>query len=210
MRAKVTAGFAFAFALAVISPPAAAQPVSLSVIKADGQFISCLFGTQCALSPDDIFADIPVPGIQRKALLMSRTFVGAAGSPVEGRHAYQYRVDLKDAIPVGDSACVLNLTIDFGQVVKLRYNPLFPVGDVYQISQNVPQTQVGLLSAVQNRNLITFTFDRPICAGSGTNGDTSFFFGLASQGLPHGITAQVDAAGVDDLPVNATAPRHRP
>jgi hypothetical protein len=203
MRAIGTSIFVFA----VLSAPACGQP--LSVIKIDGQAITCLFSAQCTISPTDEFVEIPLP-VDRKAFLMSRTFAGGADSHAHGETAYQYRVDLGNAIPLGDAACVLNVTIDIGPISKVRYDPDLPPGDVYIISKGVPANQIGLLSAVRSGNKVTFTFDRPVCASTtGSSGDTTFFFGLAARGSPHGVRAAVDALGLDDVPVKVFAPIHQ-
>jgi hypothetical protein len=208
MQLRIMAGLAASFA--IIAGPAMAEPEQLSIRNVDVRTINCLFSTSCALlNMEDLFADIPVPAIQHKAILMSRTFAGGPGSPAQGKTAYQYRIDLLNAIPVGDSACVLNLTVDFGEVTKLRYGVV--PGDVYQITKDAPENQIHLLSAEQDGDLITFTFERPICAGAGNDGDTTVFFGLASIHLPRPAEAKVDAAGADDLKVKARMPlRRRP
>jgi hypothetical protein len=204
MRAIGTGIFTFALAL---TAPAFGQ--TLTIVKVDGPAINCLFGAQCSIAPNDEFAEIAL-AVQRKAFLMSRTFVAGANTHASGNTAYQYRVDTGSAIPIGDSACVLNVTIDIGPISKLHYDPDLPAGDVYVITKGVPANQVGLLSAVKSGNNVTFSFDRPVCAStSGVNGDTSFFFGLASRSSPHGVKAEVDAAGSDNIPVKAFAPKHQ-
>jgi hypothetical protein len=195
----------FTFAL-VLTAPAFGQ--TLSIVKIDSPAVTCLFSAQCSIAPNDEFVEIPL-GVSRKAFLMSRTFVAGANSHAHGNTAYQYRVDMASSIPLGDSACVLNVTIDIGPITKLRYDADVPSGDVYVISKGVPANQAGLLSAVRSGNNVTFTFDRPVCSStSGVNGDTSFFFGLAAHGSPRGVRAAVDAAGLDDIPVKAFAPTH--
>jgi len=204
MRAIGTGIFAFAL---VLTAPAFGQ--TLSVINVDSPAIDCLFSAQCRIAPNDEFAEIALP-VDRKAFLMSRTFVGGADSHAHGETAYQYRVDMANAIPLGDSACVLNVMIDIGPISKLRYDPALPAGDIYVITKGVPTNQVGLLSAVRSGNNVTFSFDRPVCASTtGVNGDTSFFFGLAARSSPHGVRALVDAAGLDNIPVKAFAPKHQ-
>ena len=200
-----TIGTAFAFAL-VLGAPAFGQ--TLSVVTVDGPAVDCQFSAQCSIAPNDEFVEIALP-VSRKAFLMSRTFVAAANSHAHGNTAYQYRVDMASSIPLGDSACVLNVTIDIGPITKIRYDPAQPSSDVYVIGKGVPANQVGLLSAVKSGNNVTFTFDRPVCSStSGVNGDTTFFFGLAAHGSPHGVRAAVDASGIDDISVKAFAPIH--
>jgi hypothetical protein len=138
---------------------------------------------------------------------MSPKFVGAAGSPAEGRTAYQYRIDMKNAVPLGDVACVTSMAIDFGAIAKLRYDSALPPGDTYEITKDVPQNQVALAPAQQIGNVVTFNFQRPICTSDppGT-GDTSFFFGLASQHAPRGVQLHVRGSGGEDVLVKGFGP----
>jgi hypothetical protein len=196
-------------ALALSVTAAIAQP--LSIIKVEGHTIDCLFSSRCTIAPDDHFTDIPLPGIDRKAILMSRTFVGGPDSHAHGITAYQYRIDLKTTVALADSACVTNITLDFGAVAKVHYDASLPPGDVYIIAKGVPQNQVGLESAVKSGSDITFTFERPVCTSpDGLNGDVTFFFGLAAHAGPRGTRALVDVPGLNDIVVKATAPIHQP
>jgi hypothetical protein len=63
------------------------------------------------------------------------------------------------------------------------------------------------LSAVENHNIITFTFNQPICAGAtvGT-GQASFFFGLASTHPPKAVAAKVAIPGLLPVDVKARSP----
>ena len=55
---------------------------------------------------------------------------------------------------------------------------------------------------------MTFTFERPVCAGDGRiPGDTTFAFGLASRDAPdRGVTVQIDAPGLEDMRVKSIGP----
>ena len=55
---------------------------------------------------------------------------------------------------------------------------------------------------------MTFTFERPVCAGDDrTPGDTTFAFGLASRDAPdRGVNVQIDALGLDDMRVKSFGP----
>jgi hypothetical protein len=124
----------------------------------------CLFGQQT--SPEEVITDIPLPGITGKAVLHSRVVRAAAGSQAQGRFAYEYRVDLSNATTFVDLSCVLNLSVKFGPIEKLPYAPN-SLRDVYEIKQGVPPNQIGFSSAVQTGELVTFTFERPVCAAGG-------------------------------------------
>lgn len=188
--------------------PAAAQSVTLFPAQVSGPNIDCLFSQQCTITPQDEFTDIPLPGINGKAILHSRIIRSAAGSRAEGRTAYQYRIDLSNAATFVDISCVTNLSVKFGPVAKLPYAPGVVLRDVYEITQGVPSNQIGFASAVQTGNVVTFTFARPICAADGRSpGNTSFFFGLASLDSPdRGVHVQIDAIGLDDMQVKSFGP----
>jgi hypothetical protein len=183
--------------------PAAAQSVPLFPAQLSAANIEALFGAQGS----EEVTDIPLPGINGKAVLQSRVIRAAPGSRAEGRFAYQYRLDLSNAATFVDISCVTNLSVKFGPIEKLPYAPN-SLRDVYEIKQGVPSNQVGFTSAVQTGDLVTFTFERPICASDGKSlGDTSFAFGLASRDSPdRGVTVQIDAIGLDDMRVKSSGP----
>jgi hypothetical protein len=187
-----------------MAQPAAAQSVTLFPAQLSAANIEALFGAQGS----EEATDIPLPGISGHAVLQSRVIRAAPGSRAEGRFAYQYRVDLSNAITLVDLSCVTNLSVKFGSIEKLPYAPGIILRDVYEIQQGVPANQVGFSSAVQAGGLVTFTFARPVCAGDGTTpGATSFAFGLASRDAPdRAVTVQMDALGLDDLRVKSFGP----
>ena len=206
---KAGLGIAVLIAIVVLAAVPAAAQTPLFPASVSSANIDCLFGAQCTLTPRDESVDIPLPGITGRAILQSRTFLGANGSRAEGRTAYQYRIDLSNAATTVDFSCVNNLSVKFGPVVKLPYAPGTVLRDVYEIDQGVPGNQVRIASAVQTGDVVTFTFARLVCAGDGVNpGDTSFFFGLASLDEPvRGARVQMDAPGLDDIRVGAFGPR---
>jgi hypothetical protein len=193
----------------LMAAPAAAQSVTLFPAQVSGPNIDALFGQQT--SPEDAVTDIPLPGINGKAVLHSRVFRGAAGSQAQGRFAYEYRVDLSNAVTFVDLSCVSNLSVKFGPIEKLPYaagTPGIALRDVYAIKQGVPPNQIGFSSAVQTGDLVIFTFERLVCAGDGTSpGGTTFAFGLASRDAPdRGVQVQIDAIGLDDIRVKSFGP----
>ena len=192
-----------------MAAPGAAQSVPLFPAQVSGPNIDCLFNPQCAIAPRDEFAEIPLPAISGKAILHSRIFVGAADSRAPGRTAYQYRIDLTDATTLAESSCIANMSINFGPIAKLPYAAGVTLRDVYEIVQGAPANRIGFTRAEQTGTVVTFTFDRLICAGDGvTPGNSSFFFGLASlDGPARGVRARVDIPGLDDIPVEAFGPR---
>jgi len=194
-----------ASALALPTVPAAAQSVPLFPAQLSGANIDALFGQQTPVAPET--TEIPLPGINGNAVLHSRVIRGASGSRAEGRFAYEYRVDLSNATTFVDSSCVTNLSVKFGPIEKLPFAPN-SLRDVYEIKQGVPANQVGFSSAVQTGDLVTFTFERPVCAADDRSpGDATFAFGLASRDSPdRGVTVQIDAIGLDDIRVKSFGP----
>jgi hypothetical protein len=187
----------------MVTPAAAQEPVPLFVAQLSTANIEALFGQ----SGDEEETEIPLPGINGKAVLQSRIIRAAPGSLAAGRFAYQYRVDLSNATTFVDLSCVTNLTVKFGPIEKLPYAPN-SLRDVYAIKQGVPANQVSFSSAVQTGDFVTFTFERPVCAASdSTSGDTTFAFGLASRDAPdRGVGVQIDAIGLDDLRTKSFGP----
>jgi hypothetical protein len=195
-------------AVAFVAAPAAAQAVSLQVVTVAAPDVNCVFDPTCKLFVTDTVGDIVAPGIVGKAILQSRTFSGAAGAPGAGLTGYEYRVDMTQATTPNDAACVSDLTVDFGPLVKLQYDKVGPDDDVYVVTKG-GLGSIGLFSADMTDTKITFVFDQPVCAGAeGKKGDTSYFFGLAAKGAPTGITASVGVPGLMPVDVKARAPTH--
>ncbi len=191
----------------MLASPLAAQPVPLFPAQVSAANIDCLFGVQCAITPHDEATDIPL-AISGKAILHSRTIPGAANGRAPGRTAYQYRIDLTEAVALGDSSCINALSVKFGPISKLPYAPGVILRDVYEIRQGVPPNQIGFANAVQDGEDVTFTFTRPLCAADGVNpGASSFAFGLASLNEPvRGVRVHLDAPGFADLQVKSFGP----
>lgn len=195
--------------IALCSLASAGLAAPLSVVKVAAPDINCVFETDCSIVVTDSVGNIAVPAISGIARLQTRTFAGTAGAPAAGKTGYEYRVDLTQATALGDQACVTGLDVDFGPVTKLQYNKVGPTDDVFVITKGGLGT-IGLASAVQNRNIITFTFTQPVCAADSSGpGQTTFFFGLASSQAPKAIVATVEAPGVfPAIDVKARAPNH--
>jgi len=196
-------------AIALMALQAAATAAPLSVVTVSAPAINCVFETDCTLTVTDSVGTIAVPGLSSGvARLQSRTFPGKAGAPGAGKTAYEYRIDMSTAVTNADAACVTDVAIDFGPVAKLQYNGAGPTDDVYVLAIG-GVGKIGLQSAEQTGNTITFTLSQPICAGQSANAaNTTFFFGLASASEPRAITARVGIAGDEPTNVGARAPNH--
>jgi hypothetical protein len=195
-------------AAAILVVAAAAQAAPLSIVNVAAPDINCVFETDCTIVVTDSVGNIAVPGITGTARLQSRTFAGMAGAPAAGKTGYEYRVDLTQAVAIGDVACVTALSVDFGAVTKLQYNKTGPLDDVFVVTKG-GLGSIGLTSAEQSGNVVEFTFSQPVCANDAiSKGQTTYFFGLASAFAPKGVVAKVEAPGSDDIDVKARAPSH--
>jgi hypothetical protein len=181
-----------AVAALIAAPCAAANGGALKIVDVAAPAINCVFSPLCSVIPTDSTAAIPLAFTAGNPFLQSRTFFGVGGTPGGGHTAYEYRVDLRSAAGSGD--CLLGLVVNFGPIVKLPYRP-GQVADVYVITQGGLGT-VGIKSAEQDGGVITFTFTKPMCVGTNPGaGESTFFFGLASNRAPRTITAGMFAFG---------------
>lgn len=157
--------------------PLSALAVPLTIINVGAPAVNCVFDTSCTVTVTDSIGNFTPPGDSGTARLQSRTYSGAAPAPAAGYMGYDYRVDLTAVKGITAANCVTKLRVDFGPVKKLPYSPkgLF---DVFVITSG-GLGSVGLSSADQTGNFITFTFSAPVCPGA-----TSYFFGLAAKGGP--------------------------
>jgi len=196
-------------AVAVVMAPAAAMAASLSVVAVSAPAINCVFETDCTIVVTDSVGTIPIPNLTSGvARLQTRTFAGKAGAPAAGKTGYEYRVDLSTAVTNAEFSCVTALAVDFGPVTKLQYDKTGPTDHVYVVTKG-GLGKIGLFSVEQTGNIVTFTFNQPVCAGHSPNaGDTTFFFGLTSEFAPHAIIAKVDVPGLDPADVKARGPDH--
>lgn len=195
----------FMTTVALAGSCAAACAASLSIVTVAAPDINCVFETDCTITVTDSSGTIPMPTITGTARLQSRTFTGMPGAPAAGKTGYEYRVDLTQAQPIAEFACVTDLEIDFGPVAKLNYDKDRPLEDVFVVTKGGLGV-VGLLSAEQTGDSILFTFSQPVCAGESAN--TTFFFGLASNNAPVRTRAHVGVPGLLPVPVPARAPKN--
>ena len=116
-------------------------------------------------------------------------------------------LDLTQLVGVVAAPCVTQLKLTFGPVVSLNYDSLGGVEQVFV-------TTVGGLGTVapssvdKTGGVVTFNFNTPVCAGSSPGkGDTSYFFGLASNQSARAVTATVVPTLGGSLSLNARAPK---
>lgn len=158
----------------------------LKVVDVAAPAVNCVFEANCTVVVNDTTGGVPLAFEAGKPFLQSRTFKGAEGTPAAGLTGYEYRVDLTTA--AGAVGCLLGLVVNFGPVQTLDYTANTPA-QVYVVKQG-GLGSVGVKSAEKDGEVITFTFDKPLCVGNNPGqGASTFFFGLASKKPPHAIQA---------------------
>jgi len=180
---------------------------SLNIVEVSFPDINCVFNHNCNIIVDDFTDAIQPPGYSPGGFLQSRNFPqGEPETSGEGLYAYLYRVDLTAVS--GRPICVKTLSVDFGPVEKLDYNGDGALNDVFVGTEGglgsvVPE------SAEQEGSLITFTFEgQGVCPGRGrTEGETSYFFGLASVNAFESSTATIGLSNGRELRVTARTPQ---
>jgi hypothetical protein len=195
-----TAAAILIVAAAVLSAPA--HGAALIVVKVSAPQVNCVFNATCTITVDDTTGTFKDTLYGAGPFLQSRTYPGQPGTPAANMTGYQYRLDLTSA-PKLVSECVAGVTIDIGPVAKLTYPPNQP-GHVFVITQG-GLGNVGVRSAVQDGDVITFWFDGFLCAGQ-----TSYFFGLAAGTKPIAGTAVIFGPGKPGfIQTAARMPEHR-
>lgn len=182
-----------------------ASGCSLKVVDVNAPAVNCIFDTSCTVTVNDTTDTIPIPAGGTN-FFQSRTFTGKSGAPANGLYAYEYRIDLRNAIGITYIPCIKSLTVEFGTVVStLDYDGDGEADQVYVITSG-GLGSVSLASAQRNGDNITFNFTSPVCAGgSPGTGQSSFFFGLVSTHPPQNVTATVMGTAGDIYDVQARA-----
>jgi hypothetical protein len=179
-------------AAAALWAPASAHAAALTVVEVSAPAINCVFNTSCTVVVEDSTGTMEYTALGSGAFLQSRTYPGAAGTPGAGTTAYEYRVDLSGATTYTE--CLVGLVVDFGPVKRLPYPktqspPNKEPVDVFVTTEG-GLGSVGIQSAEQDDNVITFTFSSSLCAGQST-----YFFGLAALKGPQTATATLFGFG---------------
>jgi len=190
----------------VLATTTLAEAGKLTVVEVGAPAVNCVFRTNCTIPVTDTTAAVPLGFSAGSPFLQSRTFTGTAGAPANGLIGYEYRVDMRTA--AGSVDCLLGLVVDFGPVKKLPYKS-GTTADVYVTTQGGLGT-IGIKSAEQDGSVITFEFSKPLCVGNNPgHGESTFFFGLASDKQPHNIEAGMYGFGAPPyISLPARAPNH--
>ncbi len=181
---------------------------SLKVVDVSAPAINCVFDSSCTVTVTDSTAPIPIPAGGTN-FLQSRTFTGKPGTPANGLYGYEYRIDLRNAVGITYIPCLSAMTLEFGSVINtLDYNGDGETGDQVYVVTGGGLGSVGLASATQWSNTITFNFAAPVCAGgSPGSGQSTYFFGLISAQPPRLVTATVKETTGPSYDVPARAPQ---
>ena len=183
-------------AASVLVAAGAAEAVPLSIAEGSFPQFNCLFDTSCRIVVTDSVGNIPMPFITTPgtAWLQSRTFLGAARTVAVGQTGYMYRISLTEAS--GSGECLVGFVIDFGPITQLPYKPGSPPADVFVGSLGGGLGTIGLATAEQDGDNITFTLKSPLCVSPKPSIEaTTFFIGLASEMPAMNVNATVFAYG---------------
>jgi hypothetical protein len=174
--------------------PLVAKAAPLKIVNVAAPAINCVFSTACSLRVKDTKEDVPL-STGGKGVLRTRTFKGAKGSPAEGLYAYEYRLDLTDAVGTKPS-CIDWISLSFGPVVStLDFGGPARPSQVFVITSGGTGS-IGLESALQTRDTIRFRFKSPVCSATSTGkGASTYYWGLVSTADPENITALIHETG---------------
>jgi hypothetical protein len=202
--------FTTALVAALASAGLAHASEPLNVVNVSAPAINCVFNPACAVTVTDSIGDIPLPGTKTTGRLQSRTYVAAPGSPAAGMTAYVYRVDLSHVTGVAPRPCVTAVWIFSGFPAPQQYDGAGKPDHVFVVTSG-GLGSVGVASAIQEGEGTKFTFTRPVCAGSrGRPGDSSFFFGLASNYPPRSASSYVHTTSGSPAIISVTVPVRSP
>jgi hypothetical protein len=196
-------------AAVLLAGAGATRAAPLNVVEVSAPAINCVFNASCTITVNDSVGQILMPYLAtpNTAWLQSRTFTGAPGTPAAGLTGYEYRISLTQAAGFGE--CLLGFVVNFGPITKLPYKPGSPPADVFVVTGGGLGT-IGVTSAEQDGDVITFTLKSPLCLGaSPSNAATTYFIGLASANVPAATSATIFAFGDPAFySVPARAPAH--
>jgi hypothetical protein len=186
----------------------AGEAAPLKLVNVSFPAVNCKFDTDCTIYVSDLAAHFVVGPSSGDAFLQSRTWpVGQAGTAGAGRYAYLYRIDLRQLAGLTALPCVNQMRVGFGPVVPLDYDGDGTPDDVF-VGTGGGLGTVAPTSADKVGDTITFHFSPGVCAGSSPgNGQSSFFFGLASSNAPAVTTATLADTLGDSVTLEARAPQ---
>jgi len=194
-------------ALLLCFTPFVVQAVPLKVVNVSAPAINCVFNAPCTITVNDTSDNVTLSA-GGTGFLQSRTYKGHPGSPADGLYAYEYRLDLRNAVGALNIACIDWMSISFGPVVStLNYGGSAAPDQVFVVTGGGIGT-IGIASAIQTGSNIKFKFTSPVCEGGAPGkGDSSFFWGLVSKTPPKFVTATLHETGGATHVVKGRAPQ---
>ncbi len=183
-------------------------PAALTIVPVSAPAINCKFDTDCTIFVTDFVDYFTFPGATGEGFLQSRTFpVGEPGTAAEGLYGYDYRIDLRNLSGSAGPHCVSELRVPFGPISQVDYNDDGSPDDIYVVTQGGLGTVVPS-SATRVGTNITFTFSPAVCSGvGGSEGESTFFFGLASARSARAVKAWMDETVTGPVVLDARAPQ---
>ena len=201
-----------AVSLSLVAVASRAAP--LRVVEVEVPDLHCVFRSDCLTTVTDFLDEFAVPAARGEATLQSRSHPpGEEGTPGAGLHRYEYRVDLTEVGAVTASVCVRSLEVDFGPIVPLDYDGDGRRDQVFVITEGSrPSDRPSRLAgADQTGSVVTFSFSPSVCPGSRPGGgESSFFFGLASEQPPSEVSVTAALTTGEELALEARAPAGAP
>jgi len=194
-------------ALLLCFAPVVIAAAPLKVVNVSAPAINCVFNPTCTVTVNDTTDNIPM-STGGAGILKSRTFKGLPRSPADGLFAFEYLLDLRNAVGATAVSCIDWMSISFGPVVStLNYGGDANPDKVFVITSGGIGT-IGIASAIQTGSNIRFNFTSPICEGGAPGkGDSSFFWGLVSKQPPKFVTATLHETGGATHVVKARSPQ---
>ena len=194
MGLQVTAVKLFLLAFLIVLAPLVARAAPLKIVNVGAPTINCIFNLSCSVSVKDTKDNVTL-STGGSGSLITRTFKGADTAPAAGLFAYEYRLDLRNAVSV---SCIDWITLSFGPVVStLDFGGDKKPDQVFVVTTGGIGT-IGLASAVQTGTTIKFKFKSPVCGGAmAGKGESSFFWGLVSRKPATNVSARLhETSGV--------------